>query len=233
VIRLAWPSIRPRWKLHKENFSMIKVSRILCGSRTLYHGTTRNLAEKILRDGLQPRVGPLVEEAYGDDENLEPLVFSGDKTDLGRGVYGAMLKAIEAEGHQTNDMALAIRNWGAVVVLKEGEDSMYRRPEEDDGKDFTDYPTQVEPGDYYNDREMDPDYIITGPALVRWLTRNGVDVQDSYNRRIPPQKINRLVGLVKKIHPQAPIEEILKRVKGLGSQELDRSLRYYEQQVAI
>ena len=74
-------------------------SVILQASKTLYHGTSIENAEKIMQHGLQPRVGELVQDAYAEDAesvnyDLEELAFAGDKEALKHGVYSAMLKAI-------------------------------------------------------------------------------------------------------------------------------------------
>lgn len=195
-------------------------------SKTLYHGTTATRAKKIMAEGLEPQVGSLVQRAYGDDEDydFEPLAFAADKSGINRGVYSAMLHAIEAEGHDTTNREEAIRNHGAIVVLKDGEDVMEHRPGGDDEFGYTDYPLQVEPGDYFSREGVVPDYVITGPALVRFFKRNGGDF---LHRGLNPKKVNALIGWAKAAHPDVPVEKIVEKVWGLDFNGFQKAWDYY------
>lgn len=159
-------------------------------AKTLYHGTSVERAKSIEQQGLQPQVGDLVQQAYSDyadsvDYELEPLAFAGDKEALQRGVYSAMLHAIQAEGHDTSDEELAVRNWGALVVIKDGDEAMEHRPAEDGS--YTEHPMQVETGDYYSRDHVPFDYILTGPTLVRYLKRHGVTLRRKSNKLLCPK----------------------------------------------
>lgn len=195
-------------------------------SRTLYHGTTVQRAKKIMAEGLEPQVGSLVQRAYGDNEDydFEPLAFAADKSGINRGVYSAMLHAIEAEGHDTTNREEAIRNHGAIVVLKDGEDVMEHRPGGDDEFGYTDYPLQVEPGDYFSREGVVPDYVITGPALVRFFKRNGGDF---LHRGLNPKKVNALIGWAKAAHPDVPVEKIVEKVWDLDFNGFQKAWDYY------
>lgn len=196
-------------------------------SKTLYHGTSLARAKKIMAEGLEPQVGSLVQTAYGDNEDydFEPLAFAADKAGINRGVYSAMLHAISAEGHDTTNREQAIRNYGAIVVLKDGEDQMEHRPDGEGAEfDYSDHPLQVETGDYYSREGLVPDYVITGPALVRFFKRNGGDF---LHRGLNPKKVNALIGMVKKAHPQLDVEKIVEKVWSLDWKEFQKSWAYY------
>lgn len=200
-------------------------------ARTLYHGTSSERARKIEQEGLEPQVGDLVQTAYGDDADsigydFEPLVFAGDKEALQRGVYSAMLHAIQAEGHDITDAEQAIRNWGALVILKDGDEVMDHRPETEDPYGYSDHPLQVETGDYYSREGLVPDHILTGPTLVRYLKRNGVNMA-RWTKPFSEQKRNALVGMVRRAHPDVPVEKILEKVDALTFEQFHKSWDYY------
>ena len=184
--------------------------------------------------GLEPQVGALVQEAYEDDaesvdHELEPLAFAGDKEALKHGVYSAMLRAIEVAGHPITDRELAIRNWGAIVVIKAGDDYFdHKHENEDDGTHMPiDHPMQVEPGDYYSREGVEPDYVISGAALIRFLKSQGV-VMERYSSDIPKERQDRLVGWARRVHPEIPVPKIIERVQGLSRDEFLQSEKYYQ-----
>jgi hypothetical protein len=66
---------------------------------------------------------------------------------------------------------LEIRNHGALCVLQEGAEYLPQITE--DLANTDDVPMQGEPGDYYSDSTVSVDYILTGPAMMRFLKRFG------------------------------------------------------------
>lgn len=199
-------------------------------ARTLYHGTSTERAKHIQQEGLEPQVGDLVQTAYGDeaggDYDFEPLAFAGDKDALQRGVYSAMLHAIQADGHDITDPEQAIRNWGALVVLKDGDEVMEHRSAEEDPYGYTDHPLQVETGDYYSQEGVVPDYILQGPTLVRYLKHHGVNLE-RWTKPFSEKKRNALVGMARRAHPDIPVEKIVERVDALTFEQFQKSWAYY------
>lgn len=141
--------------------------------RTLYHGTLKKNLPSIMKYGVEPRTGKFTQFAYDEyiDAGIElpKLVFAADKRGLENSIsaiMGAMRLA---------DIDINIDNFlqhAALIVFKEGEEYFDYR---DDDMDDHHYPT-VEPNDYYRERNWVPDYILTGKKLLRFLRRNGINI---------------------------------------------------------
>lgn len=143
---------------------------------TLYHGTLRALVPSIMRDGLTPRVGALVREAYSDSgETLHPIVFAADEEGL-RGVISALMTQIGYEyGKPFNAVSSAdIEKHGALAIIHHAKESPrdWQHWSEDDYDDG-DHPVQVEQGDWYSYFSQPVDEVLTGKKLVRFLREAG------------------------------------------------------------
>jgi 8-oxo-dGTP pyrophosphatase MutT (NUDIX family) len=165
--------------------------------KTLYHGTTVEIAQNAMQHGLYPSVGEFVRNFYGDDDGggLDNLVFAADKAGMHKAVNAMEFhvgKKLGVSPHQLTDKQL-YQN-GAILVIRSGmdtNDSLYHRSN-DDHMDYDDHPTQVEPGDYYGYEAVDPDYMLTGIKLKRFLTRLGL-AQDNKSILHTPQRKNLLI----------------------------------------
>ena len=140
--------------------------------RTLYHGTLRRLVPAIMNIGLEPNVGDFTKHAYDESINagieLPELVFAADKQGL-RKCISAIVGALRQDGIKYN--ADNLYRYGAIVVLKLGEEYFEHR-DEDDENYYGEYPETVEPGDYYRRYGIKPDYFLTGERLRIFLKRN-------------------------------------------------------------
>lgn len=155
----------------------------LCESapRTLYHGTLREYLPTIMKQGLEPAVGDFVSHFYEPDredeyydpehDSLEPLVFAASKHDLQRCVNAIQHRLRAERMPSTSENVI---RYGAIVVYRDEDEHFYHRPAGDEAYQ-ADYPTQVEPGDFYSDRNIVPTYCLTGSKLRDLLRRNGVE----------------------------------------------------------
>ncbi len=150
--------------------------------RTLYHGTLKELLPEIKQHGLVPTVGEFVSHFYdpsGDEgydpemDSLEPLVFAASKVDIKRCV-NAIVHRLRAKN--INPTPENIIEYGAIIVIKDENEDFYHRPRDiDDESNWQEYPTQVEPGDYYSHQEAIPAFIVTGKRLKHLLRRNRIE----------------------------------------------------------
>jgi hypothetical protein len=159
--------------------------------KTLYHGTCVENLGSIKQYGLLPQAGAFVSEMYGLDyaeEDLPELVFAADKSRLKAAVtamYVAVARSLGKGVMGMHDLSpLDIRSHGAIVVVK-GEPGGGEPPEgwEHRPADREEYTWEmvnhtrnlhtVEPGDYYSEDQQPFSFVLTGPALIRFLYRNG------------------------------------------------------------
>lgn len=148
-------------------------------AKTLYHGTIADHKRSIKAYGLWPSVGAFVEEMYGYDEaDADELVFAADK----RGMQSVLNAIVNQVGHKLNKSMhdvtdQEIETHGMIVVINDGEEYLKQRPE--DGEDYYgEYPSTVEPGDYYSEEGVGVDRILTGTPMIRLLRRYGVWPRD-------------------------------------------------------
>lgn len=152
-----------------------KQRREQTSGKTLYHGTLLKFVPEIMQIGLQPTLGEFTRNAYLEYEEagmeLPELVFAADKEGLGSCV-SAILDAMEQAGikRTTNNFF----KYGAIVVIRSGEHKMSNREHDDEYFDRDSYPT-VEPGDFFSENSVQPDYYITGEPMRRLLRRYGVN----------------------------------------------------------
>jgi 8-oxo-dGTP pyrophosphatase MutT (NUDIX family) len=159
-------------------------------SKTLYHGTTVEIARKAMQHGLYPNVGDFVREFYGSE--LDNLVFATDKSEITKATSAIGFHVARQLGISRHRLtSKQLYQHGALLVIRSGMDTndhLYYRSK-DDHLDYDDHPEQVEPGDYYGYEQIDPDYMLTGIKLKRFLTRLGL-AQDKPNIMHPDQQQN-------------------------------------------
>lgn len=142
--------------------------------KTLYHGTSRSRAISIMKDRhLIPGVGDFVSQMYDEEPDIEELVFAADKQEISKAVT-AMISAIEHDlGKGFHDITEdEIQRFGAIVMIKGGDDYFDHR-EEDDENYWGEHPPTVEPGDYFSRDNQGVDYMLTGKKLIRFLKKMG------------------------------------------------------------
>lgn len=201
----------------------------LLSARHLYHGTSLPNAKSIMEGCLEPRTGDFVQEAYGEWPDLPELSFFADDTTLQSAVNG-MIKAISVylkkDAHSITEED--VRKHGALLVFEDTD--LPQRPEDDDGSGPEEYPVTVEPGDYYSEDCLEPDRMIAGSALIRFLKRRGVaptwgEEADKFNL---DKDRTRLISLATEAHPDKSTEDIRDKVLKLSRLEVARLLRHYE-----
>jgi hypothetical protein len=148
-------------------------------ARTLYHGTVIDHKRDIEDLGLVPSVGAFVDEMYGG-EGYEPeeLVFMADKEGLGSALT-AMVKQISYKlGKYMHDVTDdEIKKYGLLAKMDVALDDDYydiRHRPKDDENYYGEYPSTVEPGDYYSESGLSVDVVLTGSAMMRVLKRHGL-----------------------------------------------------------
>lgn len=201
--------------------------------RTLYHGTSLPRAKKILQQGLEPKVGDLVNQFYDDpdtygDQDLEPLVFAADKGGL-NATISAMIAAIKADYGDRPESIEELVSRGALLVMYQGEDDFYQRKEDekDEWGDYEEHPLQTEPGDYYSSEGTTVDAVLTGNKLRNFL-KNKVGADAS--RGFPfdtDRKYERemLIKLLVKQRPNDTVENIVKFVREVPNKDLGKMVR--------
>ena len=160
---------------------------VLATARTLYHGTSIDNYDSIKDTGLVPDTGNFVSDAYSGEYyaagvKFDPVdvTYATDKDDLGKAITAMMYSVSNMLGKEFHRLTLnELKNYGMLVIMKEGEEYMERRPLEGTGpwgdwQGETDnrYPT-VELGDYFSEENQGPVEILVGNKMVEFLTRNG------------------------------------------------------------
>jgi hypothetical protein len=204
--------------------------------RTLYHGTCRAHEESIREFGVIPQVGAFVGEGYAEylDAGIElpEIVFATDKQRIDKATT-AMINCIAVSlGKNFHDINNDdVLKHGAIVVFKGSEGS--GKPEDtglqympDDSMDAellrNDYP-QVEPGDYFTEGNLNPDIILTGSSLVRFLKRVGrwpIELNAEYQRE-------QLIRAAIKAHPERTKQEIIQHIDSLTGTQFKNSYETY------
>ena len=212
---------------------MIKLKQLLV-EKTLYHGTTIDNVRGIEAFGLLPSVGKFVKDAYdmsGYGEDIDPddylkeLVFSADKKQLKNAVTAitAQVAIKLSKGfHDVTDQEFV--HYGALVIIKDGEQVMNHREEDENHND--DHPYTVEPGDYYSEDNIPVDYILTGQKMISIFKRynvwprhhvfGGVDIK---------YKKDFLIKQAIKRNPTRQKSKILKIINSFDEKTINR---YYE-----
>jgi len=139
--------------------------------RTLYHGTLKANLPAIMQGGLDPRIGDFTKHFYDDDPDLEELVFACSKKDIKNGI-NAIIHLLKQQGiPSTPDNVI---KYGAMVVIKDEWNEFEHRPHGDMNY-WGEYPTQVEPGDFYAREPVEHTYILQDRKLKDLLRREGFD----------------------------------------------------------
>jgi RNA:NAD 2'-phosphotransferase (TPT1/KptA family) len=249
-IRLLLIDVGEGWEAAKVSHSpSLVVSRVVARylqarnkqARTLYHGTIIDHAQSIRSYGLLPSVGAFVEEMYGGEGEVDELVFLADK----KGIHSAFTAMVSQIGHKlgkslhdvTDD---DIKKYGLLAKIKEVEDTSFNhRPEEDDPHSYEEYPSTVEPGDYYSDDAVSVDEVLTGAALMRVLKKHGlVPRRGWFGVKVPQNSLRgRLMSLAiqaweaqegKRI-PQHEKDTVLAKIQSLPDKQLKEYLNTYEE----
>ena len=215
-----------------------RIARLLCGSRkiarTLYHGTTVDNEASIRQIGLVGGVGHFVEQAYGEyleaGEDLSEIVFAADKGGLGRAVT-AMVHHIGVKlGKDLHDVTdRDILNHGLLVIIYDTENRVEQRPEEDENY-YGQYPSHVEPGDYFSE-ELSADKFVKGRQLLRFLERYGQWPRTYGPESDEPARLNKMRGeLIARWlsqNPEKTKQEALNLVRGLPDKKVEQYFRQY------
>lgn len=163
-------------------------------NRSLYHGTIIDHLPSIQQNGLQPDIGPFIQDAYQlnpdksltqgeetyspEELGLTPAVYMTDKRQLGK-AYTAMTQAIANKlGIAYHDVTPQhIADHGLLVKLKGGQEGY--------GPDMTglqhavgeydETPYAVEGDDWWSEDPVGPHGLqyITGPAINRVMNNTG------------------------------------------------------------
>jgi len=157
-------------------------------SRTLYHGTSINNYDSIKNVGLVPDTGDFVSDMYGGEYEaagveFDPIdvTYAANKEGLERAVNAMRYAVMKMLNKNWGEVTIGeLKNYGMLVIIKEGEDQFEHRPENEEGylgdwQGETDnrYPS-VEPGDYYSEYGAGPVQILIGNKMEKFLKRFGV-----------------------------------------------------------
>jgi len=204
-------------------------------SRTLYHGTSINNYDSIKQVGLVPDTGGFVSDSYAGEYEaagveFDPVdvTYATDKGELQRAV-NAMQHAVMKMLNKSNWGEVTpneLKNYGMLVIIKEGEDYFEHRPEEEEGpygdwQGETDnrYPA-VEPGDYYSEEGTRDVQILIGNKMEKFLRSHELWPIDNreellnkaiyYHVKTSPDKKDIIVPTIKEKIDNLDDEEILK-----------------------
>ena len=140
--------------------------------RTLYHGTLKSNLPSIMQGGLEPRIGAFTSHFYDPDEaDLSELVFASARKDIQKGM-SAIVHLLKSQGIPATPENVI--KYGAMVVIKDKHNDFEHRPK-DDMNYWGEYPTQVEPGDFYSKDNVSHTYILQDRKLRDLLRREGFD----------------------------------------------------------
>lgn len=181
----VWEKLMKRhfsdWMMEKDGVKF-RLSRKSLSERTLYHGTLVDYEGTIRQYGLQGGwhgpLGSFVSQHYDSEEYGEPteddeVVFATDKRELGKAV-NAMVhhisQKLKKEFHDITDND--IRNYGLLVIIKDGSDSAAQYSSNDRRWAGENPPRGAEEGDYFAS-SLGGDVYLRGSGLIRFLKRNG------------------------------------------------------------
>jgi len=214
---------------------------------TLYHGTIADNKQSIKDFGLEPQVGPWVQEVLSGatDEDIDyddhGLVFAADKERFGMAVY-SMLHHI---GRKLNKSASdvtedEVRSHGLLVMIKDGEEYFEKRPPSSDWPDYDDtwdrrqeeisYETgnplwAVEPEDWFSLEGAPADILLTGNKLLKYITRRGEyplkqRLSHGYRKSLMQDYIKQKADPVQRELFPRDISDIKEEAESLGNVEL-------------
>jgi hypothetical protein len=210
-------------------------------ARTLYHGTVIDHKRDIEDWGLIPSVGAFVEEMYGDYDPDE-LVFMADKEGLDSALT-AMVKQISFKlGKGMHDVTdEEIKRYGLLAKLDVDLDDDYydiqQRPRNYEEEGYEEYPTTVEPGDYYSESPVSVDAVLTGSAMIRVLKRHGLIPRRRWGPGASKKALmGRLMSLAvqewqrehRKRIDRGSRKGLLKNTKAMSEKDLKQWINYLE-----
>lgn len=218
----------------------------ILSTKTLLHGTCTFNEAGIREHGLIPTVGPFVSDSYGcelDPDMIEELVFAADKSDASKalgGIASCIAHHLGIGFHDVTDEQ--IKQYGMLVVISGDPgnanipESWEQRPEDDDPRSYVEYPSTVEPRDYYSRSGDAYSYILKGSAMLRYLKRLGawprdwplIDRKniDTHYRNILIKKVLRLQKQ-RGTHKYKSKQDIIDRVRGLPTNKLRELVLQY------
>ena len=224
-------------------YKQIKLST----SRTLYHGTSIDNYNSIKSIGLVPDVGGFVSDSYageydaaGVEFDPTPLVYATDKEELQKAVNAMQYAVAKMLNRGWGDISVNdLKNYGILVILKQGEDDFERRPVEEEGpwKDWqgeTDnrYPA-VEPGDYFSEYSTEPPQILIGNKMVDFLIRNQAWLYES-----PEELRQQLLTMAIRYHIKETPERrdeiipiVQEKINGLDEETVKQYYKLYSEKI--
>ena len=222
----------------------------LAKSRTLYHGTSINNYGSIKNVGLVPDTGDFVSDSYageyeaaGVDFDPIPLTFATDKEDLGKAVTAMMYAVSNMLGKRFHSISLnELKNYGMLIIMKEGEEYMERRPVEENGpwgdwqgETNNNYPA-VEPGDYFSEESQGPVEILIGNKMVDFLNRKGA--WPSYLGGSVEEMKKQLLTMAIRFHiKESPeqrdkiIQEVTQKINNLDEDGIKQYYKLYSEKI--
>jgi hypothetical protein len=142
-------------------------------NRTLFHGTLQEFVPDILEIGLVPSLGEFTKHAYDEYVSagieMPKLVFAADKDGIS-GCFSAIIGAMRQK-----KIKLTPENFlkhAAILIIKDSSRFQHRDGDGSDDWDNDRYP-QVEPGDYFTDRSVSVDFVLTGKKVMDLFRRYG------------------------------------------------------------
>ena len=217
-------------------------------ARTLYHGTSINNYSSIKNVGLVPDTGNFVSDSYageyesaGVEFNPIDLTYATDKEDLDKAVTAMQNAVSNMIGKRYHDVTLnELKNYGMLVIMKEGEEDFERRPWEETGpwKDWqgetnNQYPA-VEPGDYFSEYGAGPVEILVGNKMVEFLTRHGAWPIDDSTDEIRKQLLTMAIRYHIKENPELKdkiIQEVTQKVNNLDDNGVKDNYKIYSEKI--
>ena len=218
--------------------------------KTLYHGTSIDNYDSIKNIGLVPDTGNFVSDSYageyeaaGVEFDPAPLVYATDKEDLSKAVTAMEYAVTKMLGKEWHDITLnELKNYGMIVIIKQGADYMEQRPHEEigpwgdwQGETDNQYPA-VEPGDYYSEDVQDG-HILIGNKMVEFLTKHGLWPPSQLGGGIE-EKRKQLLTMAIRFHVKEQpdlkdqiIEQVKQKVMNLNDEEVGQQYKIYSDKI--
>lgn len=140
--------------------------------RTLYHGTLKSNLPSIMQNGLEPRIGAFTSHFYDPNEDdLQELVFASSRRDIQKGI-NAIIHLLKDEGIPSTPENVI--KYGVMLVIKD-EYNEFEHRASDDANYWGEYPSQVEPGDFFAREPVNITHVLQNKKLKDLLRREGFD----------------------------------------------------------
>ncbi len=152
------------------------------------------------------------------------MVFAADKTGL-RACISAIIGALKQAN--LDDTTENFFRYGAIVVLKHGADTFDHR-DEDDENYYGEHQQTVEPGDYYTEYSIKPDFVIMGKRLRAFLSRNKEVVERFGKGGFDRAAVrNWLIAYAKKNYPET-YQNYIPKILSLDDESLKKWWQNYK-----